>query len=316
LELARLDEVKELVFFGRLETRKGLDLFLDAIDLLAERIDNPDLKITFVGKAVKDSNEQIQTRAAAWPFTLKIVNHYDRAAALKYLSTHGRLSVMPSLIENTPYTAYEALVLNLPFIASNTETISDLIAEEDRAETLFETNEESLATTLIKALQDGIVRAKPAFRPQQAKKAWTFFYNHVASLASAVAPSKLNRNPLVSVCIVHYNRPGLLKQALESLYEQQYTNFEVILVDDGSTDEKALTYLHSLEAQFYSRGWKIIYSENQYLGAARNLAARNAEGEFLFFLDDDNVVRPNTLYTYVRVALQTGVIFYYFLILT
>jgi glycosyltransferase involved in cell wall biosynthesis len=282
---------------------------LDAIDLVADRVDNPDLKITFLGKSVaihgQDANEYIQNRASAWPFTVKIVNHYDRATALKYLTTHGRLAVMPSLIENTPYVVYEALVLNLPFIATDTETVRDLIAESDQSAALVDRSAEALAAGLIKALANGVIRPKPAFTAEHAKNSWRYFYNYAANMYASVS-SKVNRNPLVSICVVHYNRPALLKQTLESIYAQQYTNIEVILVDDGSTDVAAIAYLQSLESQFYSRGWKVIFSENRYLGAARNLAARNAEGEFLFFLDDDNLIKTSTINTYVRVALQTG----------
>lgn len=286
-----------------------MDLFLDAIDLLADQTNAPDLKITFLGKSVavhgQDANEYIQSRASAWPFTMKIINHYDRATALKYLSTHGRLAVMPSLIENTPYVAYEALVLNIPFIATDTETVRDLIHEEDQDEVLVQVNAESLARGLANAVTEGIIRARPAFTPANAKNSWRYFYNYV-STASAAVTSKVNRNPMVSVCIVHYNRPALLKQTLESVYAQDYSNIEVILVDDGSTDPAAIGYLQTLEGSFYSRGWKVIFSENQYLGAARNLAAKNAEGEFIYFLDDDNLIRKDTISTYVRVALQTG----------
>lgn len=108
--------------------------------------------------------------------------------------------------------------------------------------------------------------------------------------------------PLVSVCLVHFNRPRLLQQALDSLRGQDYHNFEVILVDDGSTDPEALTTLQQLETEFTARGWRLLRQQNRYLGAARNTAAHMARGEYLLFMDDDNVAKPHELRTLVAVA--------------
>ncbi|WP_142911152.1 glycosyltransferase family 2 protein, partial [Klebsiella pneumoniae] len=81
---------------------------------------------------------------------------------------------------------------------------------------------------------------------------------------------------------------------------------EVILVDDGSTTEDSHRYLNLIENDFNSRGWKIVRSSNNYLGAARNLAARHASGEYLMFMDDDNVAKPFEVETFVTAALNSG----------
>mmetsp|Transcript_21188 Transcript_21188/g.35058 ORF Transcript_21188/g.35058 Transcript_21188/m.35058 type:complete len:768 (+) Transcript_21188:306-2609(+) len=111
--------------------------------------------------------------------------------------------------------------------------------------------------------------------------------------------------PLVSVCLVHRNRPQYLKHALASLEAQDYSNFEVILVDDGSDQKEAMQFLVSLEGRFASRGWRIIRQKNKYLGAARNVAAKHAKGQYLLFMDDDNYAKPNEISTFVRIALRT-----------
>eukprot|EP00276_Gloeochaete_wittrockiana_P006653 CAMPEP_0184652948 /NCGR_PEP_ID=MMETSP0308-20130426/10663_1 /TAXON_ID=38269 /ORGANISM="Gloeochaete witrockiana, Strain SAG 46.84" /LENGTH=642 /DNA_ID=CAMNT_0027088129 /DNA_START=654 /DNA_END=2582 /DNA_ORIENTATION=+ len=119
--------------------------------------------------------------------------------------------------------------------------------------------------------------------------------------------SHLKVSPLVSVCLVHRNRPNFLKHALASLEAQDYTHFEVILVDDGSDQSDAVEYLTSLEPQFLKHGWKILRQENKYLGAARNAAARHARGQYLLFMDDDNYAKPHEISTFVSVALATDV---------
>ena len=113
--------------------------------------------------------------------------------------------------------------------------------------------------------------------------------------------SRDTQDPLVSVCLVHFDRPQLLCHAIGSLYAQDYRNLEVILVDDGSTRQESIDYLASLEPEFTERGWRIVRQENAYLGAARNYAARVARGEYLLFMDDDNVATPGLVSTLVRV---------------
>ncbi len=120
---------------------------------------------------------------------------------------------------------------------------------------------------------------------------------------SLAAPHAL---PLVSVCLVHHERPALLSHAVTSLAKQDYPNCEVILVDDGSRQADALEYLRQLEPFFAARGWRIHRQDNLYLGAARNQAARLARGEYLMFMDDDNVARADELSIMVAVAQRTS----------
>ncbi len=128
-----------------------------------------------------------------------------------------------------------------------------------------------------------------------------------AERAPPPAPRDMGEEcPLVSVCLVHHERPRYLQQAVDSLLAQTYPNLEVVLVDDGSRTPEALAALAALEATFRGRDWKIIRQPNAYLGAARNRAAREAAGEWLLFMDDDNVARPDEVAVLVRAARRTG----------
>jgi GT2 family glycosyltransferase len=112
--------------------------------------------------------------------------------------------------------------------------------------------------------------------------------------------------PLVTVCLMHFERPHLVEQALASVENQTYSHFEIVLLDDGSIKKKSLLKLKSLQKRFEKNGWRIIRQQNRYLGAARNTAAMAARGKYLYFLDDDNVLKPNALETITGVAERTG----------
>lgn len=100
---------------------------------------------------------------------------------------------------------------------------------------------------------------------------------------------------LFSVIIPVYNRIDLLKEAIDSVLAQTFHDYEVIVVDDGSTDDVA--------AVVSSYGDRIHYlrQENQGVGAARNTGATAAKGQYLAFLDSDDLWVPWTLETYATV---------------
>lgn len=114
--------------------------------------------------------------------------------------------------------------------------------------------------------------------------------------------------PTISVCLNHFNRPHYLRQALASLAEQELAPHEVIVLDDGSPGEGVQAELDRIVAdfEFDRRGWRLIRGRDLYLGASRNAAAREARGEYILFMDDDNVARPHELATFARVARRSG----------
>jgi glycosyltransferase involved in cell wall biosynthesis len=97
--------------------------------------------------------------------------------------------------------------------------------------------------------------------------------------------------PLVSVIIPTYNRADYLKLVLKSVLEQTYKNIEVIVADDGSTDNTA-----EVVADFNDPRIKYFYQRNTGLPAAtRNLGLREVSGEYIAFLDSDDLWLPKKL---------------------
>jgi len=304
--------VRELIFFGRLEPRKGAVVFCDAIDRLSERLPERRLRVTFVGKSWlingEDAATYIRSRAKKWPFDTQVLSK-DRAEALTYLQrASGALVVIPSIIENHPNTVLECLAAEIPFIASNVGGIPEQIAPADRDHVLFAPRADLLAGKIEAALESIPTVAKPAFDFSSNNEALVRWHEQFAAASEKEpkrAPSR--ERPLVSVCLTHYNRSVCLRFALESLRNQdQLWPFEVILVDDGSTSDDASAYLDQLAPEFAQRGWKIVRQENQYLGSARNTAARHSSGKYLLFMDDDNYADPAEISTLAGVAERTG----------
>lgn len=305
------EAITEIVFFGRLEQRKGLLIFCDAVERFLKKNPNS-IKITFLGKSsvIKgmDSIQYIRERTSEWATSVSVLNELDSIGALSYLAMRGRVAVIASLVENSPYTVVECLLHRIPFLTSDVGGIKELIDEKYVGSITFTPTAKGLEAKLTELVGAGIVVAEPRIAFGENNLRWKLWHDRIPRQCSQAEkdPMVATNGPLVSVCLTHFNRPILLEEAIESIRKQTYQNIEVVLVDDGSTQPSAIARLRRLEEEFNNRGWKIIYQENSYLGAARNTAAFAASGEYLLFMDDDNVAMPEEIETFVRAALNTG----------
>jgi glycosyltransferase involved in cell wall biosynthesis len=105
--------------------------------------------------------------------------------------------------------------------------------------------------------------------------------------------------PLLSVIIPTYNRSQLLAEALESVQGQEFTDYEVIVVDDGSTDNTP-SLLRQFAQDKMPGKLRVLRQANAGQGAARNLAIGEAHGDYCMFLDSDDRFFPWTLATIAR----------------
>ncbi len=111
--------------------------------------------------------------------------------------------------------------------------------------------------------------------------------------------SPIETSPLVSVIVPTYNRAHMLQEAIDSVLAQTYPHFELLVVDDGSTDgtQKLLrSYGHRINA---------IYQENAGVSAARNRGIRSASGEMIALLDSDDYWMPGKLTAQVDLFMNT-----------
>jgi len=100
---------------------------------------------------------------------------------------------------------------------------------------------------------------------------------------------------LVSVIIPTYNRAHLVKEAIDSVLSQTYQNFEIIVVDDGSTDDTKDVLVPYKDKITY------IYQQNQGGSAARNTGLKHSKGEYISFVDSDDLWLPEKLEKQVEV---------------
>ena len=101
--------------------------------------------------------------------------------------------------------------------------------------------------------------------------------------------------PVVSVIIPTYNREQYIQKALDSVLAQTYQRFEIIVIDDGSTDSTR-TMISA-----YKENVHYLYQENQGISRARNTGIKNSHGDYIAFLDSDDYWLPEK--TELQIAL-------------
>lgn len=97
-----------------------------------------------------------------------------------------------------------------------------------------------------------------------------------------------------SIVVPVYNVMDYLRGCVASILAQDFTDYELILVDDGSTDESG-NLCEQLAAEHPSRPIRVIHQQNKGLGGARNTGIQAACGEFLFFVDSDDTIAAGCL---------------------
>jgi glycosyltransferase involved in cell wall biosynthesis len=105
-------------------------------------------------------------------------------------------------------------------------------------------------------------------------------------------------NPKISIIVPVYNSEKYLEACLDSIIKQTYSNFEIILVNDGSTDSS-----YNICSQFAEKYNNIVLinQENKGVAESRNVALENCTGEYVSFIDSDDYVEPEFLYGFVSV---------------
>ncbi|WP_293717992.1 glycosyltransferase [uncultured Phascolarctobacterium sp.] len=103
---------------------------------------------------------------------------------------------------------------------------------------------------------------------------------------------------MISIIVPVYNVEKYLNRCIDSILKQIYIDFEIILVNDGSTDSSGIIceYYHEQYPQIIT----VIHQNNQGLSQARNTGLEQAKGEYITFIDSDDFISPNYLYVLLK----------------
>jgi len=302
-------QLREFVFFGRLEKRKGLVLLCDALDHPEIR-NRTDITISFLGHSTfidgKSAAEYLKDRSKRWSFSWKIIPRMERDEALKYLKSPGRIALIPSLSETMSYTVLECLWAGIPFLASSVGGIPELINSEDLDRVTFSPNPKSLSLKIAQVLQDGIRPARTSFDISENEKRWVDWHQNIA-LSRPIREKSGSPRPKVSLCLTCDCSEGSVGQ--EQLHipkDQDYPDYEVVVVFTGTMGIEKNDIERLIPPESNRNKRLILMEESRDPVYARNLAAKSSSGDYLIFLDPEIELVPGAISHFVSVSEQTG----------
>jgi glycosyltransferase involved in cell wall biosynthesis len=298
-----LRDVEEIVFFGRLERRKGLDIFLDALDQLCT-----DLPIVFYGRDTTIDGQAAATlimdRLGDRPH--RIETNLDRDAVLAELRSGGRLAVVASISETFGFTVAECVANQIPFIAARAGGIPEVVRHpEARAHWLFEPTVEGLVAALERRLaadpQEELalrVAAAEACCPRRWNDEVEALYRAALRRPASDLRPAVDAGPTITVVVAYFNHADYLPGALASLASQTVAPDEVWVVDDGSTDPRARDVFDAQELLYPD--WQFVREENRGPAVVRNVCLQRAAGKYFVPFDSDNIATPDMIETLLR----------------
>jgi O-antigen biosynthesis protein len=294
-----LPDLSHIIFFGRLETRKGLHLLGEALRDMSP-LSRP-RRVSLLGKHAfvegRPSEAYIASLAADLPnVKFSVATDLDYAEALSFIKRTNGLVVMPSTLDNLPLTVVESIVHHIPFIASDVGGIPEIA--DPRA--LFEPTAKSIASALERRGDINFMRLNHLYSASKARDNWLTVTSDIISANSQISSEqgKLSAPALcclpsgVSICIPFYHHDRYLPRLVNSLLATADDQTQFVFVNDGTpkTDCPLFRYfarrLEPLGHIFHTQ-------ENAGAGAARNKAISLARHERIIFFDSDNVAMPN-----------------------
>jgi glycosyltransferase involved in cell wall biosynthesis len=297
------EQIRRVRFVGSIQVRKGVDVFIEAAKIVLEK--HPDFlfelwgkvrNATYFGKDYRSILERSIPDALRDRIVFRGDIPYDK---INDLFLDSCIVVFPSRWENWANVCLEAISQGCVVFASRLGGMAEMIDDgihgiliDPRAPAELADRILMLADaprrleTISKAAME---RSKAICDPVRACEAIEANYS---AAPKTRAWRTVEAPPLVSVVIPHYNQGTYLHEAVNSVRSSTYPSIEIIVVDDGSTDEYSRQVFEQLP------GVKKIRKPNGGLSSARNAGIDVAQGEYFLPLDADDMIHPD----YIRSA--------------
>ncbi len=230
---------------------------------------------------------------------------------------HDRLAkahvvIVPSIVDNLPYTVVEAMFMGKVVLASTDGGHKELLVHGKTGFLFEHTIEDDFINQLniILNLSDKELTqiGENARKAILEKCGYESVYDKKIKILSSYQKTQPSKFPFIrpiqrkyelkntgelgklSVVIPYFNMGKYVEETITSVVNNNYDNYEIIIVNDGSTDELSLSKLDELKAN--NKNLLVYHKPNTGLCDTRNFGAQKATGEFMAFLDPDDTIEP------------------------
>lgn len=312
-------EKKTLLYFGRTEYRKGVIQMLKGAEKLWEK--GLDFKVKIIGGDTRLESkgtfigEDLKKKYAKYieNGNLEMHDPIPHLELIPHILSATAVTI-PSLYENFPNTCIYSMWLGKPVLVSKSGGQAEMVKEsgkngiifdwdkegdfEEKLEQLLTMNDDELKTMgdNAKTRINDLCNMEKNFKLRR-----EFFENIIKNrnvkkdkfpFVEEMPQDKYEKiyegeKDLLSVVIPYYNLGKTLPETIDSIKESEYKKYEIVIVNDGSTDQDSIDVLKKYENDKQIR---IVNIKNKGLANARNVGAANAKGEFVAFIDADDKI--------------------------
>lgn len=310
------------LYFGRTEYRKGVSQMIKGAEKLWLEGHNFVLKIiggdTYFHPRGRKLGEILKEKYGRWISEGRLIfKDSIPPADLNPEILNARAVIVPSLYENFPYTCLTSMWLGAPMLVSNSGGQAEMVGADETAGLIFnwdiEGDFESKLLRMIEIDQNQLMemsqkshskirvlcntvdnlKIREKYFKEVIERAKTASKNLFPSLMDIELQDDLKVTNYVdgklNIIIPYYNLGVHLDETVNSALEVDYDNFEILIINDGSSDHESLLVLDKYRNH---PKIKIVDIRNKGLANARNIGATLADGEFLAFLDADDLIEP------------------------
>lgn len=287
-----------LLYVGRIIPGKGVIELLRAFIKTIESNDSilgNRLKLIIVGFSGFDKGYESKIRRIAGKY--KNIECIEKVSAEEISSIYDTadIVIMPT-IDEEPFglVSLEAMAKGIPLIVTDSGALSEVVGDGAYIVHRNDDIEKNLSDAILEVAFDRNLQKKisdRAYARARENKAFDI-RNYYHGFCSIISEQDLTEKDMISVIVPVYNVKEYVEKCITSILSQTYSNMEIIIVDDGSTDGsgKICDRLSELDCRI-----KVIHQENQGLSAARNAGLDMASGQYIFFCDSDDYIVSDAL---------------------
>jgi glycosyltransferase involved in cell wall biosynthesis len=314
-------EYFDLVFFGKLTPQKG---GLEMLSYLKGMWDNGfDKTISIIGggqhffyPVQADMIDYVKKKYKT--YIDKGLIRFEgnmKPALLKERLKKAHVIILPSIVDNLPYAVLESMAMGKVVMTSSNGGHTEIL-ENGKSGFVFEHHqkksfENTLNTILTQSKEELTLIGQEAQRAvekttnytivyaqklqelekliQKEALSTTFDFIETIARTKVVQEKSKDEKGLLSIVIPYYNMGSYIEDTLNALEKVNFSKLEIIIVNDGSSEEASISKLQALEKLAHLT---VYHKENEGLSLTRNFGAAKARGEFLAFLDADDMVSP------------------------
>ncbi len=306
------EQIRRVRFIGSVQVRKGLDTFIEAAKIVLAResdfcfeIWGADRNAPMFGRSyvdilkrnIPDELEEKIIFAGAVPYS-----------EIPALFGESCFCVYPSRWENWANVCLEAMSFGCVVIASRNGGMAEMIEHGISGFLVDPLNPEEVAGIILKNFlykeklqaisRSARIRSNEICDPVATCS--RIEENYRAPWKKRIWKSCTGQCPLVSVIVPYFNQPQYVRQTIQSVRKSTYANIEIVVVNDGSTSDKANEVFESLE------GVVKVQKKNGGLSSARNAGIAAATGSFILPLDADDTIQPEYIERAVEALSNNG----------